>query len=104
MYAIKPPPSKGTEANGENVEFEIKMRDFITIFRADEVSDNVIDMINQEVTFRKRKELENLKKQKKTREEAGRVWHKQMTLNKTTTKLQGGPATMATRKGSSLRR
>ena len=89
MYAIKPPPSKGTEAN----EFEIKMRDFITIFRADDVSDNVIDMINREVNFRKRKELENLKKHKKTREEAGRIWNK-----------TGGPSTMATRKGSSLRR
>ena len=89
MYAIKPPPSKGTEAG----EFEIKMRDFITIFRADDVSDHVIDMINQEVNFRKGKELENLKKQRKTREEAGRA------RNRT-----GGPATMATRKGSSLRR
>ena len=89
MYAIKPPPSKGTEAN----EFDIKMRDFITIFRADDVSDNVIDMINREVNFRKRKELENLRKQKKAREEAGRAWSK-----------IGAPSTMATRKGSSLRR
>ena len=89
MYAIKPPPSKGTEAN----DFEIKMRDFITIFRADDVSDNVIDMINQEVNFRKRKELENLKKQRKIRDEAVRAGN---TFE--------GPATMATRKGGSLRR
>ena len=88
MYAIKPPPSKE-----ESGDFEIKMRDFITIFRADDVSDHVIGMINEEVNFRKGKELENLKKQKKTREEAGRA------RNRT-----GGPTTMATRKGSSLRR
>ena len=61
MYSIKPPPSKG----GEGTEFEVKMRDFITIFRNDEVSDNVIDMINREVNFRKKKELENLKNEKK---------------------------------------
>ena len=57
MYSIKPAPQKGNESD----EFEIKMRDFITIFRNDEVSDNVIKMINQEVTFRKKMEIKGLK-------------------------------------------
>ena len=41
------------------------MRDFITIFRNDEVSDNVIKMINQEVTFRKKMEIKGLKAKSK---------------------------------------
>ena len=58
MYSIKPAPAKG---QNESADFEIKMRDFITIFRNDEVSENVIKMINNEVNFRKKMEIKGLK-------------------------------------------
>ena len=33
---------------------DIELKDFITIFKNDEVSDNVIKMINEEVNYRKK--------------------------------------------------
>ena len=81
MYSIKPPPSKG----GEGSEFEIKMRDFITIFRNDEVSDSVINMINQEVNSRKRKQLENLKNEKKKGEAEAKLERLSTILKKKST-------------------
>ena len=48
----------------EDEEFEIKIKEFLTIFKNDEISDRVITMINQEVEQRKK----YLKKKKKQSE------------------------------------
>ena len=51
MYSIKKigPQLKDTD-NDE--EFEIKIKEFLTIFKDDEISDRVINMINTEVADR----------------------------------------------------
>lgn len=51
MHSIRPHKADH-EDNEEDADIELK--DFITIFRNDEVSDNVIKMINEEVNYRKK--------------------------------------------------
>lgn len=47
MQSIRPPKT-------DDEDEDIELKDFITIFRNDEVSDNVIRMINEEVNYRKK--------------------------------------------------
>jgi hypothetical protein len=59
MHSIRPP-------NEEDEEDDIQLRDFITIFKSDEVSDNVIKMINEEVNYRKK--VKNMRNNKRIEE------------------------------------
>ena len=63
MYSIKKIGPQLKEAQDEE-EFEIKLKEFLTIFKNDEISDRVINMINQEVNNRK-KVLEQKKRRVK---------------------------------------
>ena len=49
MRSIKPQNTNSKQQN----DFEIKLKDFITIFKSDELSDHIIKMINQEVNNHK---------------------------------------------------
>ena len=48
MHSIRP------QKEGDDEDIDIQLKDFITIFRNDEVSDKVIRMINEEVNYRKK--------------------------------------------------
>ena len=50
MASIRPKDS-------ENFEDDIELKDFLKIFRNDEISDNVVVVINKEVIFRKEQAL-----------------------------------------------
>lgn len=49
MNSIRP-----SKADDDDEDVDIKLKDFIKIFKNDEVSDNVIKMINEEVNYRKK--------------------------------------------------
>ena len=49
MHSIRP-----CKEDDSDSDMDIELKDFITIFKNDEVSDNVIKMINEEVNYRKK--------------------------------------------------
>mmetsp|Transcript_5889 Transcript_5889/g.9540 ORF Transcript_5889/g.9540 Transcript_5889/m.9540 type:complete len:173 (-) Transcript_5889:2045-2563(-) len=63
MTSIRPQKPLGkkkpeTASDSEEEDQDIRLKDFITIFKSDEVSDHVINMINQEVNSRKAKQFQ----------------------------------------------
>lgn len=56
MASIRPKDS-------ENFDDDIELKDFLKIFRHDELSDKVVDVINKEVIFRKEQAIYKAREQ-----------------------------------------
>ena len=72
MHSIRPQrkPKEGPDDESSQEEDEdIYLKDFIKIFRNDEVSDNLIKVINEEVNFRKAVAVTNERKKQEKRYE-----------------------------------
>mmetsp|Transcript_34487 Transcript_34487/g.52775 ORF Transcript_34487/g.52775 Transcript_34487/m.52775 type:complete len:82 (-) Transcript_34487:2238-2483(-) len=75
MHSIRPQvKAKSDDEEGEESEEpdeDIYLKDFIKIFRNDDVSDNLIKVINEEVNFRKQlaESLERKRSEKRLQQE-----------------------------------